>query len=79
LGSRRECIQTAGSIDVATQTAPVVQTLGSGNQDTHTAATASTTPKSPSPTGAANKHFGDGLGWQLRFGLVVLVSAVLVL
>ncbi|KAL6887048.1 hypothetical protein GGI43DRAFT_431510 [Trichoderma evansii] len=33
----------------------------------------------PTQTGAANKHFGDGLGWHLRLGLVVFVSAALVL
>lgn len=72
-------IQTAESIDQGTQTAPVVQILGGGRWDTHAATATPTAPKSPNPAGAANKHFGDGFEWQLRLGLVVLVSTVLVL
>lgn len=71
-------IQTAGGIAQGTQTVPAVQTAGSGAQDTQIR-TSPTAPNAPNSTGAANKHFGDGLGWKLRLGLVVFVSAVLAL
>lgn len=71
-------IQTAGGITQGTQTIPAVQTAGGGAQESRTKTTP-TAPNSPTATGAANKYFGDGLGWQLRLGLVTLVSAELTL
>lgn len=73
-----EPIQTAEGTAQGTQTLPAIQTAGSGAQDTPTK-TSPTTPNSPSSTGAANKRFSGGSRWQLRLGLVALVSAVLVL
>lgn len=61
------------SIDQGTQTAPVIQILGSGRWDTHAATATPAAPKSPNPAGAANKHFGNGLG------LVGFVSVILIL
>ncbi|KAH8129102.1 hypothetical protein LI328DRAFT_163579 [Trichoderma asperelloides] len=53
-------------------------TAGGGAQDSRTKTTP-TAPSSPASTAAAGKCFGAGLGWQLRIGLVALVSAVLTL
>lgn len=64
-GRSATTIQTAGGISQGTQAIPPVQMAGGGAQDTQTM----TTPTAPRSTGAANKHFGDGLGWQLRLGL----------
>lgn len=69
-------IQTTGGITQSTHTIPVVQTAGGGAQDSR-AKTIPTAPNSLTSTGAASKHFGDGLGWQLGIGLAALISAVL--